>query len=310
VIGPPVSPALCCSTASTRAALAGGSSSPVDPDDCACYSSVESYSTRCEMEEDRGVKAIQRAADLLDYLAEHPLGASLAELSDGLSLPKSSIHRILSVLVKNRLVREDKATSLYLVGFGVFKFSQAVIAGFNIAHEARPFLLHLNHQLDETVHLGIIDPGKPIVIYLDKIESTQAIRLVSRVGQAVPVHCTALGKVMLSFMREDEQERVIGACDFKAYTANTIVTADALKRDLSAIRSSGHAIDAQEHELGVICVAAPVLNSKNDVLAAISVSAPADRMPPSRIPEVADLAIAAARGIGDHVSLVPYASAQ
>lgn len=261
------------------------------------------------MEDDRGVRAIQRAADLLNYLADYPHGASLAELSEGLSLPKSTMHRILGVLAKNRLVRADEVTSLYLVGFGVFRFSQAVMAGFDIAREARPFLLELNHQLDETVHLGIIEPGMPIVIYLDKIESTHAVRLVSRVGQAVPVHCTALGKVMLSFMREEERRRVIGTCDFKPYTANSVSTADALMKDLGAIRSDGYATDMQEYELGVICVAAPVRNNDGDVLAAISVSAPAERMPSSRIPEVADHAMAAARGLGEHVSLVPHASA-
>jgi DNA-binding IclR family transcriptional regulator len=261
------------------------------------------------MEDDRGVRAIQRAVDLLNYFAEHPDGASLAELTEGLSLPKSTMHRILSVLVKNHLVRVDEVTSLYLLGFGVFKLSQAVMAGFDIAREARPFLLELNHQLDETVHLGIIEPGKPIVIYLDKLESSHAVRLVSRVGQAVPVHCTALGKVMLSFMPEEERRRVISACDFKPYTANSIASADALIKDLSAIHSDGYATDKQEYELGVICIAAPVRNSNGDVLAAISVSAPAERMPSSRIPEVAYQAIAAARRIGEHVSLVPYESA-
>jgi IclR family transcriptional regulator, KDG regulon repressor len=257
------------------------------------------------MEEQRGVRAIQRAADALDYLAEHPHGASLAELSDGLSLPKSTVHRILGVLVKNRLVRADEETSLYLMGFGTFKLSQAAVTAFDIAHEARPFLLELNRQLDETVHLGILDSGKPIVIYLDKIESTHAIRLVSRVGQAVPAHCTALGKAILAFMREDERSRIIGACDFKASTPHSITTADALVKDLGKVKANGYATDMQEYEVGVVCVAAPVRNGNGDVLAAISVSAPAQRIPTPRIPEVADKVIAASRRIGEHVSLVP-----
>jgi IclR family KDG regulon transcriptional repressor len=256
------------------------------------------------MTESRGTKSINRAIDLLEALGGNPQGVSLSELSHFLGIPKPSIHRILRTLVDRQFVEEDLDLEKYTLGLGILRLSQSVLAGVELRQQARPVLEDLNRSWDETVHLGILDEKGPRVIYIDKIESSQAVRLVSRVGQSVPVHCTALGKALLSSYEECEIESLLADYTFITFTHNTITNLNDLLIQLDEVREQGYAVDNVEHEESVICIAAPIINSDGRAVAAVSISAPQNRIRLEEIPSIGAEVQSAAKEISEIICLI------
>jgi DNA-binding IclR family transcriptional regulator len=122
--------------------------------------------------------------------------------------------------------------------------------------------------LKDTVHLAVLDRGD--VIYIDKIESPSRVQMVSHIGGRVPAHCTGLGKAMLAYLGQDEIRRIVEERGLALYTPATIVSMDALTAELSAVRARGYAVDEGEHESMVRCVAAPIRDSRTQVVGAVS----------------------------------------
>jgi len=256
------------------------------------------------MSETRGTKSISRAIDLLETLAANPQGISLSELSHLLGIPKPSIHRILQTLIDRQLVDEDPILEEYSLGLGVLRLSQSVLAGVELRQQARPVLENLNHSWDESIHLAILDEKGTQVIYIDKIESSQAVRMVSRVGQSVPVHCTALGKAILSCFETEEVENLLANYTFKSFTPNTITNLQVLLAHLEEVKHQGFAVDNVEYEESVVCVAAPVLDSEGKAVAAVSISAPQNRLSKEDIPSAGADVCSAAQEISKVMCLV------
>ena len=255
------------------------------------------------MTETKGTKSIHRAIDILEVLAANLKGISLAELAQIVGVPKPSVHRILHSLIDRQLVREDPELEKFTLGMGVLRLSQSVLAGIELRQQARPVLENLNLSTDETVHLGILDNQGPRVIYIDKIESSQSVRLVSRVGQSIPVHCTALGKALLSGYTRPDIETMLANYAFTPYTPNTITSMGALLDQLELVRSQGYAVDEVEHEQSVICVASPILDGAGRAIAAVSISAPVSRLPKESISSVGTEVRVAAEEISEIIRL-------
>lgn len=255
------------------------------------------------MSSTRGTKSIHRAIDLLEALADHPQGVSLAELSEFLEVPKTSVHRILQALVERGLVHEDSELELYSLGIGLLGLSRTVLAGMELRQQARPILEKLNRKCDETVHLGILDDKAVRVIYIDKIESSQPVRLVSKVGQSVPVHCSALGKSLLSSYSEDELKSLLQSYTFTAFTENTITSFKDFQKQLVEVNQQGYSIDNIEYEDSVVCIASPITNPDGCVIAAVSISAPETRLRQPDIPKVAADVVLAAQEVSELMSL-------
>ena len=221
-----------------------------------------------------GTKAIEKAFDLLDLVADHPSGLPLHEISRISHMPKSTAHRILAVLVRREMLRFDPANDQYKIGRRPVLLSRGYLAGFNFAQEIRPVLEELNRSLDETIHLGVLDATGQRVVYIDKLDSSRAVRMFSRVGQTVPVHCTALGKAILSALSADALATVLKDYRFKIFTPNTIPNRARLLAEIRRVRERGYAVDDHEHEGAVMCVGKAFRNSEGEVLGAISVSIP------------------------------------
>jgi len=221
-----------------------------------------------------------------------------------LDIPKSSVHRILQTLIDRQLVREDADLEKYSLGIGILRLSQSVLAGIDIRQQARPVLENLSLTTDETVHLAILDDQGPMVIYIDKIESSRAVRLVSQVGQSVPVHCTALGKALLSCRERTEVDALLTNYSFIAFTPNTIVNLELLLDQLEIVREQGYAIDNIEYEQSVVCVASPIKNKDGLAVAAVSISVPGGRLRSEDIPSVGTKVKIAADEISEIICLM------
>ena len=217
------------------------------------------------------VKSVERAFMLVEALAGEPREYSLTELSKTMGWPKSTVHGLLSTLVKHRYAQQSADTGRYRLGVRFFELGARVGGMWDIRTLAAPCLQKLNVELGEMVQLATEDQGE--LLYLEKLDSLHLIRIVSDIGRRLPMHCTGLGKVMLAYMPAVRVRQIVRAQGLKAYTAKTITTLPALEKELEAIRARGYAMDDGEIMEGLRCVAAPIFNGKGEVRYAISVSA-------------------------------------
>jgi DNA-binding IclR family transcriptional regulator len=201
-------------------------------------------------------------------------GLSFSDVVVRTKLPKASTHRILKSLARLGYLRFDEEIGRY---FGDLKLSflgSEVTAHFDLKRYVRPQLLKLQAETRHPCHLGI--RSGDVGIYLDKIESSKpfGIKLFSEVGRSFPLHCTAMGKVLLAFLDRDRRKEVLPG-KLESFTHNTITDPTTLDKELKKIRRYGYAIDHEEITRGIMCVAAPVENREGEVVAAISATFPA-----------------------------------
>ena len=168
-------------------------------------------------------------------------------------------------------------------------------AGNQFRTVAEPHLRQLHEQTGETVHLGVLKGLD--VIYLDKVESRQAVRMHSQIGNASPAYCTGVGKAALAALPDMELDKLISTISFRRHTEHTLTSLEALRGEIAEIRQTGIAFDRQEHEPGIHCIAAPIHSRDRDFVAGISTTAPAYRISIEQLTEWAPLVRAAAGAI-------------
>jgi IclR family acetate operon transcriptional repressor len=215
-----------------------------------------------------------KALDLLMLIARaKPGGVRLVDLQRQLNADNAVLLRLLNGFQLRDFVRRDDVARYHL-GPAAMELAHSFLAGIDVRDAARSTMHRLVAESRETVHLGALrDVG---VIYLDKIEAEQTVRMHSQIGRLMPAYSTALGKAMLAAGPPEVVERVIGA-GMSSRTPRTITTRRALRRELDMVRQQGFAIDDLENEDGVRCVGAAILDHQNAVVAALSISAPAFR---------------------------------
>ncbi|MBI5968744.1 MAG: IclR family transcriptional regulator [Deltaproteobacteria bacterium] len=216
---------------------------------------------------------------ILDILGQSPQGISIRELSVKINLPKGTIHRLLSSLSYFGYVRQDLKTRNYFLGFKLVELGNILLSQLDLRKEAEPFLRDLSERTKETVHMVFLDRNE--IVYIDKVEtdhSSSGLRMASKVGLRNPAHSCAVGKVLLSHLSEVELNHLIKEKGLSKRTENTIVNSDQLREHLRSVRTQGYAIDDEENERGIRCVAAPIYNEAGKAMAAISISGPAFRI--------------------------------
>ena len=204
---------------------------------------------------------------------ENELG--ITTLASRLRLAKSTVHRLAATLTSAGFLEQNSETGKYRLGVALFELGALVRRRMDVANEARPKLRELLEKTGETVQLGIVDHYS--VLYVYEMESPRAIRMAAAVGGRAPLHCTAVGKVLLAFQPPDYVKQVIER-GLNAYTAKTLTKRDAVVGMLEEVRLREHAIDDEESEGGLRAVAAPVRNHSGAVIAALGVAAPVQRM--------------------------------
>ena len=234
--------------------------------------------TAVEAQREYSVRAVVRAARLLELIRASDGGTSLNELVARSGLAKASVFRMVRTLESVGLIERDGAADRYRLGVRCLELGQAYLEQTDLRREALPVLERLRALFDETVHLGVLD-DELRVVYLEKLETMQAVGIMmSRVGRTAPPHCTGLGKALLAWQDGDVAAALLERGQLRAYTANTIATVDGLRTELARIRAAGYSLDLEEHERGVRCVACPVRGPSGGVVAAISIAGPAQRL--------------------------------
>ena len=230
------------------------------------------------------VQAIERGCKILDALGKIKPSYSIQDLSSQLNLPKPTIHRILSTLRQFGLVAQDEISKEYHLGFRLVELGYTVLDQIDLRKVAEPFLSQLAGLTQETVHLVILDQAE--IVYLDKVEKIsdpKSLRMVSRIGMRNYAHSCAVGKVLMASLSDSERDEIIAQKGLPRMTKNTIVNLSKLNKHLADVRAQGYAIDDEENEEGIRCIAAPVMSDRGNVMAAISISGPTVRMTGKRI---------------------------
>ncbi|GAA2609304.1 IclR family transcriptional regulator [Actinomadura fulvescens] len=214
-------------------------------------------------------QSLGRALQIIIELGEGP--RTLDELAATVGVHKTTVLRLLRPLEEERFVHRGEGHRFHL-GSRLFALSGAALEQRGIRGIAGPHLARLNEATGHTVHLGVYEGGE--VVYLDKYDSRHAIRMYSRVGLRMPLHATAIAKVLLADLPERRRREIVARVDYTRFTGNTIAGPEELLAELRKVARQGHAVDDAEHETFIRCIAAPIRGGEGRVLAAASISVP------------------------------------
>ena len=240
------------------------------------------------------VQAIYRAVMIMNCFNEDRRELKLSEISEMLDINKSTAHGIITTLKYHGLMDQDEETQKYKLGLSLLALGNIVKNSMNITGIAKPYIDKICVQVEETVHLGTLD--KTEVVYLDKAESHQSMRIVTKVGARIPAYCTGIGKAMLAYKDKGVLSEAIPD-KLTKYTPNTISDKVILLKTFELIKSQGYSIDDEEHDMGLRCVAAPIFDNNKEAKYAISVSGPAVRMTDKKIEYTKNIILNAAKEI-------------
>jgi IclR family KDG regulon transcriptional repressor len=254
-------------------------------------------------EETYRVQVLDRALTIINALAARKQDMGLADLAAAVGIHKSTVHRIVITLERERILDRHPQTGNYRLGLRLFELGSAAVSRFDIRERGRRHLEKLVYDTEETGHLCVMDQGE--VLYLDKLEPTRSVRLSCTIGHRNPVHCTAVGKAMMSWMPEYEVDAIIRKRGLAKFTSRTLITPAELKSDLRVCHERGYAIDDEEHEEGVRCIAAPVMDHFGYPTAALSVSSPSFRITHAKVPVLAEFVCKAAMALSSEWGYTP-----
>jgi len=227
------------------------------------------------------VQSVDRALDILESfdLSAEELGVT--ELAQKLNLHKNNVFRLLATLEVRGYIEQDRKSGNYRLGIKTFEIANVFLHHLGLRRQARPILEELVNKCDETANLAILDGSD--VIYILMHETSQTVRIVLRLGQRLPAHCTAAGKAQLAFESVDRLQLLFKDTPLRKLTENTIVSPEALREHLREVAKVGFALDNEEFELGVRCLAAPVRDYSHKVVASVGLSGPLSRFSMERI---------------------------
>lgn len=225
--------------------------------------------------------SVGNAFDVLGVLSERG-EAGISELGKELSLSKAAIFRLLYTMKSKGFVHEDMTTKKYRLGYRLFTIGTRVRDQDLMGQQLTPFLQDLAAESGETANVGI--PEGSEVVHVNTVISSQALRLDVKIGEREPLYSTALGKILLADMSEEDVRARLGTARLRRLTPNTITSLSALKVELQTIRKQGYAIDNEESYPEIRCVAVPLRDSSGHVIAALSISGPASRLPLEKVP--------------------------
>lgn len=226
------------------------------------------------------VRTLERGLQLLTALSEAE-ALTLSELARKTELSPSTAYRLLETLRHRGFADWDEAKGCWKVGLRAYQVGSAFLTRGGLIDAAMPEMEKLVDELNETVNLAVLDGNE--VVYIAQVEGRQLIRMFTRIGARAPIYCTGVGKALLLEHIEPEVRRIVGAGPFKPYTAKTITTLGGFLRTLQEARLRRYVIDDEEREDGVRCIATPIHDNRGKVVASISLSAPASRVPDERL---------------------------
>jgi len=244
------------------------------------------------------IQSVSHALDVLEQFIGEPDELGVTELSKRLKLHKNNVFRLLATLEARGYIEQNKLTENYRLGLGCLRLGQRFVTQMGLLRQARPVMNHIARTSRETAFISVLRNGA--VVALDAVEADQAVRLVSRIGDALPLHCTAVGKVHLAFA--DDELRAGLPDSLTKFTEKTLLDRHVLAQQLKKIAENGYAIDLGEHTEDVRSVAVPVRDYTRSVVGSLAVSGPGYRLTQERIDkEVVPLMLKAGRDLSNRL---------
>ncbi len=230
------------------------------------------------------VKSVDRALKIIQYVSKEKEGLGVTELASLLDINKSSVYKLLSTLVEHGFIEQDQETKKYRLGYKYLELSSILLDSIDLRTEAKPYLKKLEQLTNEVIHLVVYDQGE--IVYIEKLEGNETLRTHSKIGRRAPIHCTSVGKVILAHLPEHERQALIEKFGLPKHTENTITNREQFLKELKKIYELGYAVEKEENEIGVSCIAAPIFDHRGNVTAAVSISAPSIRMTDERLTQL------------------------
>ncbi|MDX8351849.1 HTH-type transcriptional regulator BhcR [Cognatiyoonia sp. IB215182] len=237
------------------------------------------------------IKSLDRALEVLVQLGQMQ-GGTLSEIAGELGQSPATVYRVLSTFKARGFVDFDDETQVWNIGPAAFLTGSQFLRRTSLVERARPIMRDLMEATGETANLGIERDGK--VLFLGQVETHATIRAFFPPGTASAMHASGIGKALLSRMDDKRQRAVLAASKLERFTPHTLTEPDAMIADLHSAKARGYAIDGEERNLGMRCIAAPVYNVFGEAVAGISVSGPTSRITEDRIPGLAEFVMKAA----------------
>ena len=229
------------------------------------------------------VKSVANALDILEAFTGSQAELGVTELGKRLNLHKNNVFRLLATLEMRGYIEQNRATENYRLGLKPLELGKAFQRHCELTLHGRETLQAAAELTGETASLGVLRGDK--VIYIDVVETSRSVRVASRLGAVLPAYCTSIGKVLMAFRSREEIEAYLEKTPLTACTPQTITDPQVLLHQLSQVRRQGFAVDREEYEESVRCVAAAVRDYNGGVVAGISLSGPAQRLPEERLRE-------------------------
>jgi len=223
--------------------------------------------------------SVHKTFAVLEYFTVQKPEWGVTELANAIGTNKSTVFRFLAQMQTIGILDKDEQTEKYRLGLKLFELGNRVQLRTAFVEKTHPQLVSVANSITETVHIAVLKNHQ--VFYIDKVESPQGLKISSHIGSSLPAYVTALGKVLLAFLPEEEQNKsldyIFDKNETTAFTKNTINNKANMKVELLKIKKRQYAIDREEYEIGLICVAIPIFNQKQEVVASLSASGPANR---------------------------------
>lgn len=235
------------------------------------------------------VTSIERTFSILEMLDKTQRGWNISEMSRKLNIPKSSAHVIFLTLERLGYVKKEASSRRYQLGLKVYGLGRSLMKNLDLPDIALPHLRWLVEQTKLTSHLGVLEKNKSV--FIQKVDGPGMIKFDTYIGKGADVHCTGLGKALLAHAPEEVVGEILAVDSFHRYTKTTICTPAELKKSLAQVRSKGYSVDDEEEELGVRCIAAPIMNHVGETVAAVSVTGTTFQIEPAHFGEIGDLVI-------------------
>ena len=240
-----------------------------------------------------------KAMDVLEVIAHCETPLRFTDLLALVDQPRGTLHRQITNLIDEGLV-SVRSDQTYELGLRMLNFASKSWSRNQFREIAGPIIRRLHDQTGETIHLGVLRGAE--VIYLDKVESRQAVRMYSQIGNASRAYCTGVGKAALSTMTDGKVRELLADVTFTGFTPKTITSVESLLAELNKIRADGYGFDREEHEPGIHCIAAPVASIDGRLIAGISITAPAFRVPLTQLQSWAGLVRDAAQSLNEEIN--------
>jgi IclR family KDG regulon transcriptional repressor len=243
------------------------------------------------------VRAVERAMQILSSFDGSHVERGVSEIAQATGLHKATTHRLLMTLFNGGFLERTVDGERFRLGLRFVELGMSALRSLDFRQAAFPHMQQLVDRFQEVCTLAVFDRGR--MLYVEVVHSERSLTIAARVGRHLPAHCTASGKVLLAYLPTEVVAPILNA-SLTAYTERTITSADRLREELETVRQRGYAVADEEFEVGIWAISAPIRDIRGDVIAALSIPFPTNRLNRERIPDIVQVLLEAANAVSAH----------